>query len=216
MEPRVDAVLAASSLAPSALLAALSRFATAREAKLLCPFVAAATDVPALAELSLDAFGEEALSAATFRRRIVRGNALAFGLRDSEGIAAYLLLYLHRRTLRAYIHEALVVAPWRGRRLSTCPLAAAEGAASAAGMATLSAHVRVGNAPSLQGKLRQGMVIVGRLPAWYTDHEDAFYLRQRLRPFAAGNSRQFRLWLRAQRGVRPEGSPPLARGRARG
>lgn len=173
-------VLAASSLAPGALLVALSRFATASEAKLLLPFVAAAADIPALAELSLGAFGEEALSAATFRQRIFRGNALAFGLRHGEGIAAYLLLYLHRRTLRAYIHEALLVAPWRGRRLSACLLAAAAGVASAAGMATLSAHVRASNTPSLQGKLRLGMVIVGRLPAWYTDREDAFYLRQRL------------------------------------
>lgn len=150
------------------------------EAGGLRPFFASLEDAGELAALSRAAFAEEALTAATFRRRLRGGRALVLGLRDERGITAYLLLYLNARTRRAYVNEALVLPERRGQGLAAWLLRAAEAVARAEGMALLAAHVRVSNTPSLRAKLRQGMKQVYRLWAWYSDGEDALYLRQRL------------------------------------
>ena len=144
------------------------------------PFVATPADAPALASHSRAAFGPaEALSAGTFRQRMTRGSAVVVGLRDEVGaIIAYLMLYRHRRTRRAYINESFVHPSRRGEGLASILMAAAELEARAAGMATLAAHVRVSNLPSLRAKLRQGLAVVARLPGWYPGPEDALYLKK--------------------------------------
>lgn len=151
----------------------------------LVPFRAGPQELRALARLSLQTFGAEALSADTFRRRLRQGHARLLGLReagerDDGEIVAYLLLYLNDCTRRAYVNEVLVVPTRRGQGLSRWLLEAAEEEAREAGMRTLAAHVRVSNAPSLRAKLRQGLAVVERLPAWYPDGEDALYLRKAL------------------------------------
>lgn len=146
----------------------------------LTAFFAAGPDFDEIAALSLQGFGDEALSAATLRRRVLRGHAALFGLRGPDGIAGYLLLYLNQRTRRAYVNEVLVAPVWRGQRLSVWLLGTAELIARQAGMRTFAAHVRGSNTPSLRAKLRQGMVEVERLEGWYPGGEVAIYLKQRL------------------------------------
>lgn len=146
----------------------------------LIPFFATTADAGALARLSLAGFGAEAISATTFRRRLTRGHARVLGLREGLQIVAYLLLFFHGRTRRAYVNEVLVIPARRGQGLARWLLQAAEGEARREGMSTLAAHVRVSNTASLRAKLRQGMIVVGRLPAWYPDQEDALYLRRKL------------------------------------
>ena len=143
-------------------------------------FFASGEDFDEIAALSLQGFGAEALSAATLRRRVLQGHGALFGLRGPDGIAAYLLLYLNRRTRRAYVNEVLVAPVWRGRRLSVWLLGAAEVLARQAGMRTFSAHVRASNTASLRAKLRQGMAEVERLEGWYPGGETAIYLKQYL------------------------------------
>lgn len=148
-------------------------------------FSGTAAEARRLAVLSVAAFGAEALTARAFRDRLRYGHARLLGLRSDGEIIAYLLLYLNRRTRRAYVNEVVVVPDWRGRGLSHWLLAAAEAAARQEGMVTLAAHARASNTPSLRAKMHQGLSPTERLPGWYPDGEEAIYLRRTLEPGAA-------------------------------
>lgn len=143
-------------------------------------FTAREADVPALAAASAMTFGTEALSRRGFLAPMRAGTAVVVGLRSDAGIVGHAQVHLHRRTLRAYVNEVLVSAELRGRGFGEALMVAAERAARAAGMRTLTAHVRAGNARSLGIMLRSGLSIVARLPGWYSGPEDALYLRKRL------------------------------------
>lgn len=154
----------------------------ARAPRGLRGFVANAGHVSVLATLSREGFGAEASSRKTFAFYVGRAHALVFGLERRGDILAYTVIELNTRQQRVYVVETFTAAAVRGRGYGAWLRGRVEAIARALGYRTITSHVSVHNTAALALNQKAGMTIVRRIPAYYEDGRDAFYLRKLLRP----------------------------------
>ena len=150
----------------------------------IAPFVATRADVDALVELSVEAFGDQALSHAGVRYYIERGHALVFGLRKGTTIAAYCVCELNDGMGRVYVVETLTVAALRGKGLGSWLRARVEDVAVHLGYRHIASHVAVTNIAAQRLNAKAGLTVIRRIPRYYEDGRDGLYLRKTLDPSA--------------------------------
>lgn len=158
-------------------LAALLRSTAPRG---LVPFVATRSDVRELATLSVDEFGDQAMSPAGLDYYIERGHALVLGIRKGRAVVSYCVCELNDGMRRAYVVETLTLASLRGRGLGSWLRARVEDVAVHLGYRYVASHVAVSNAAARRLNEKAGLVVVRRIPEYYDDGRDGLYLRKRL------------------------------------
>lgn len=143
-------------------------------------FLAGPEDLEALHALGEALFGDEALSRADWRRRLLRSHGFAMGLRDGEGVVCYTLVELNLRQRRVYVVETGTAPRARARGLARWVRAHLHGVVAALGYRSLDTHVRLRNVAAQRLNLSLGMGLRERISAYYDDGEDALRYGARL------------------------------------
>lgn len=160
-------------------LSSLLRRATPRG---LAPFVATRAEVDEIVALSVEAFGEQALSHAGVRYYLERGHALVFGLRKRGVIVSYCVCELNDGMGRAYVVETFTAAALRGKGLGSWLRARVEDVATHLGYRHIASHVAVTNTAAQRLNAKAGLSVVRKIPRYYEDGRDGLYLRKTLDP----------------------------------
>ena len=141
-------------------------------------FVAEDDHIPALAALSREGFGASGLGRATFHFYVHEAHALILGLEARGSIVSYCVIELNARQRRVYVVETFTTAALRGRGHGAWLRGRVEAIALSLGYRTITSHVSVHNAAALALNHKAGMTIVRRVPGYYDEGGDAFYLRK--------------------------------------
>lgn len=150
----------------------------------LAPFVATRAEVDEIVALSVEAFGEQALSHAGVRYYLERGHALVFGLRKRSVIVSYCVCELNDGMGRAYVVETFTAAALRGKGLGSWLRARVEDVATHLGYRHIASHVAVTNTAAQRLNAKAGLSVVRKIPRYYEDGRDGLYLRKTLDPAA--------------------------------
>jgi ribosomal protein S18 acetylase RimI-like enzyme len=144
----------------------------------LAAFVADGDHIPALAALSREGFGADALSRDVFDFYVHRAHALILGLQQHRSIVAYCIIELNAGQRRIYVVETFTAAALRGQGHGSWLRGRVEAIALSLGYRSIASHVSVHNAAALELNQKAGMTIVRRVPGYYEEGRDAFYLRK--------------------------------------
>jgi ribosomal protein S18 acetylase RimI-like enzyme len=144
----------------------------------LTAFVAGGDHVPALAALSEEGFGAEALGRDVFDFYVHQAHALILGLQRRRSIVCYSVLELNAGQRRVYVVETLTTAALRGLGHGSWLRDRVEAIALRLGYRSIASHVSVQNAAALALNRKAGMTVVRRVPDYYEEGYDAFYLRK--------------------------------------
>lgn len=150
------------------------------------PFIARPADVDELVALSVEAFGDQALSHAGVRYYLERGHALVFGLRKGRAIVSYCVCELNDGMGRVYVVETFTAAALRGKGLGSWLRARVEDVAVHLGYRYIASHVAVTNAAAQRLNEKAGLAVVRRIARYYEDGRDGLYLRKTLDPGREG------------------------------
>jgi ribosomal protein S18 acetylase RimI-like enzyme len=144
----------------------------------LTALIAGGDHVPALAALSRQGFGAEALGLDVFDFYVHRAHALILGLQRRRSIVSYCVIELNAGQRRVYVVETFTTAALRGLGHGTWLRGRVEAIALALGYRSIASHVSMHNAAALALNRKAGMTIVRRVAGYYEDGHDAFYLRK--------------------------------------
>jgi ribosomal protein S18 acetylase RimI-like enzyme len=146
----------------------------------LVAFVATEADVPELARLSLEAFGDQALIPAGLFYYLNQGHALVFGLKQGSSIVSYCVIELNDGMRRIYVVETFTRAAVRGRGLGSWLRARVEDVGIHLRYRYIASHVAVTNMPARRLNEKAGLEVVRRIERYYDDGRDGLYLRKTL------------------------------------
>jgi ribosomal protein S18 acetylase RimI-like enzyme len=157
----------------------------ALEARLTRPLGAALSlhridDLPEIAALSRQTFGDEALTPKELRRLYTRAHALVLALRRGPALLGYTVLELNRRQRRIYVVETCTHPHARGGGLAAHLRACVVELAHQLGYRTIASHTRLSNQPAQRLNLRAGMALIGQIDDYYEDGEAALYFKRSL------------------------------------
>jgi ribosomal protein S18 acetylase RimI-like enzyme len=146
----------------------------------LVGFVATLADVPELARLSHEAFGDQALIPVGLVYYLDQGHALVFGLKQGSDIVSYCVIELNDGMRRIYVVETFTRAAARGRGLGSWLRARVEDVGIHLRYRYIASHVAVTNTPALRLNEKAGLTVVRRIEGYYDDGRDGLYLRKTL------------------------------------
>lgn len=146
----------------------------------LVAFVATEADVPELARLSSETFGDNALVPAGLVYYLRQGHALVFGLKQGPDIVSYCVIELNDGMRRIYVVETVTRAAVRRRGLGSWLRARVEDVGIHLRYRYIASHVAVTNAPARRMNEKAGLAVVRRIEGYYDDGRDGLYLRKTL------------------------------------
>lgn len=140
-------------------------------------------DLDALVRIEERAYRTDRLSRRSFRRWVGSDHAALIVAENTDGVAAYALVLLHRGTRLARLYSIAVDPAYTGRGLGLALLQAAEDAALDAGRIDMRLEVRRDNANAIALYEKQGYRRFGEYADYYEDHEGAYRYQKRIRTF---------------------------------
>ncbi|MFN2329571.1 MAG: peptidase C39 family protein [Chromatocurvus sp.] len=140
-------------------------------------------DLDALVRIEELAYRTDRLSRRSFRRWVGSDHAALIVAENTDGVAAYALVLLHRGTRLARLYSIAVDPASMGRGLGLALLQAAENAALDAGRIDMRLEVRRDNANAIALYEKQGYRRFGEYADYYEDHEGAYRYQKRIRTF---------------------------------
>lgn len=148
-------------------------------------------DLDVLVRLEEKAFDTDRISRRSFRRFLHNDTDYLLVADTGAGIVGYILLLKHRGTRLARLYSICVDHAARGQRIAEALMRAGEEAVRERGCAYLRLEVRRDNEPAIQLYRKLGYRLLGTIPRYYEDDQEALRFEKRIRFYSGARSDLF-------------------------